>query len=474
MSAKVRKLSGYWTVVTHHDGRRSKRRIGRSAADKRTAEKVAAEINARIALGYLPQPPKDEPMPCDEELARWLRTYAPTFKRSTEIEADRIIRAHLSPHFGARDVRQIREADLLEYVQAKLAVGLAPITIRNHLSLLRRVLNLLVREEKIARNPASRIGELMRKVGRRLATETREVDSWTPREVGILLHVASETEPRFHPALAALFYTGMRRGELLALRWEDVDFDRARVHVRRAWSHGHLSTPKSGRGRRILLAPDLGSLLLDVMAGQREEALALGLGERIPWVFPNRNGQLQETHNFARTWRRVRNRAQKLGVRPLTLHSARHTWASLALSSGKSVRWVADQLGHADPALTLRVYAHVIPDAETDLSFLDFEDPGRPYKAPASSQDDAEEAAKPATPRRRKQSHGAPGTTRTCDPQFRKLVLYPTELRALKALGAEEASRAVFPTPLEAKLGEKTARPVAPRPKQLGQCLASL
>ncbi len=79
---------------------------------------------------------------------------------------------------------------------------------------------------------------------------------------------------------------------------------------------------------------------------------------------------------------RVRRRAQKLGVRPLRLHCARHTWATLALESGKSVRWVADQLGHADPAITLRVYAHAIPEAETDLSFADFAGPGRPYTAP--------------------------------------------------------------------------------------------
>ncbi len=59
-------------------------------------------------------------------------------------------------------------------------------------------------------------------------------------------------------------------------------------------------------------------------------------------------------------------------MRPLRLHDARHTFASLALASGKSVRWVASQLGHANPELTLRVYAHALREEETDLSFLDF------------------------------------------------------------------------------------------------------
>ncbi len=67
----------------------------------------------------------------------------------------------------------------------------------------------------------------------------------------------------------------------------------------------------------------------------------------------------------------------------LQAHRTRHTWAIFALAAGKSVRWVADQLGHADPALTLRVYAHAIQDEESDLSFANFGDSKRLYPAPA-------------------------------------------------------------------------------------------
>ena len=66
----------------------------------------------------------------------------------------------------------------------------------------------------------------------------------------------------------------------------------------------------------------------------------------------------------------------------MKLHCARHTWATFALHAGRNIRWVADQLGHADPALTLRVYAHAMRNEETDLSFAEFGDPKRPYTAP--------------------------------------------------------------------------------------------
>ena len=96
-----------------------------------------------------------------------------------------------------------------------------------------------------------------------------------------------------------------------------------------------------------------------------------------PWAEPNGwvfstidgSGPMRET-TLHRGWDRLRRLATKHGVRPLTLHSARHTFASLALDAGKSVKWVADQLGHRDPTITLRTYAHAIREAETDLSFL--------------------------------------------------------------------------------------------------------
>jgi len=90
------------------------------------------------------------------------------------------------------------------------------------------------------------------------------------------------------------------------------------------------------------------------------------------WVFCS----LAETHlderNVTRSWSRIRRRAAKLGVRPLKLHVARHTYASLALAAGKSIRWVAAQLGHASAAFTLRTYVHAMPEEEADLAFAEF------------------------------------------------------------------------------------------------------
>ena len=182
-----------------------------------------------------------------------------------------------------------------------------------------------------------------------------------------------------------LFSTGMRRGEALGLKWTDIDFDRRRLSVRRSWSKGHLSVPKSGKGRVVSMPPGLASTLFDLLAARRAEGLSRGWPTVPEWVFCSEAGTLLEERNVERAWYRVRRRAQKAGVRPLKLHAARHTYATLALASGKSLRWVADQLGHSSPMMTLKTYAHVLREEEADLSFADFAPEGvagRLYTSP--------------------------------------------------------------------------------------------
>jgi integrase len=383
MSAKVKQdARGAWWVVAHFDGRRKKRRFGPSRSDKKAAADFARDVNRARAAGTFGLQKGRAPLACDIALRGWLRAYAPTMKPTYRVLAEGIIENHLAPHFGGRDLRELREADILAYIQVKLAGGMAPKTAKNGVSILRRVLNLLEREGAIDRNPARGIGDLIRRVAQASATETEEVEHWSREEAAALLETALNTEPRFAPFLAALFATGMRRGECMGLKWADVDFDGAFLSIRRAVTSQGLSTPKSGKARRVPVTPTLAETLFDLLAERRREALRRGWAEIPEWVFCSETGTCLEPRNVERVWQRVRRRAQKCGIRPLKLHSTRHSWASWALEAGKSVRWVADVLGHADPSLTLRVYAHAMREAESDLSFADLGGLRRPYTAP--------------------------------------------------------------------------------------------
>jgi integrase len=372
VAAKVQMIRGKWHVVVHRDGVRRWHRLGPTKADKREADRLAKRINAELTLRpHGADEMQNRRLPVESVLRAWVQTHGVTMKPGYRAGVQSIIERHLVPHFGQKDVRELRDADLLAYIRAKLDAGLSATTVANHLKALARTCALLHREELISRNPAARVGELVARVKRSTATEQREVDAWAPGEARTLLQVARDEAPALHPVVALAFGTGMRRGEILALQWADIDFERSRITVRRSWSKGNLTTPKAGKGHLVALPPGVASMLLDLLGQRRRECLGNGWAEVPTWVFPSQSGGLLDERNFQRSWYRVRRRAQAQGVRPLKFHASRHSFATWALGAGRSLAWVADQLGHSSPNVTLRYYAHALPAEAGDLGFAD-------------------------------------------------------------------------------------------------------
>ena len=387
LPVKVQWYREAWWVMTHANGKRWRKRVGRTKTHKRESEEIARKINAALALGTF-SPKQDPPSSAlfGERLERWHSSYSPTFKHSFRISSRSVIEKNTIPTFGRTPIDEITKDDLLRYIAAKLEAGQAPATILKALSTMRRVFNLAIEDGLIARNPAARIGKLIRQVEGSHARETKQVEAWTKEEAETLLAVAQEHEPRFCPALLTLLSTGIRRGEVLGLQWQDVNFETSEITVRRAIVRGRVTTPKNRKGRGLVIPQTLASVLRELLRERRREALSRGWREVPEWIFCSTAGGPIEERNFERSWYRVRRRAQKLGVRPFRLHSTRHTFATLALASGKNIRWVADVLGHASPELTLRTYTHSLWSRDDDLGFAEFGSPndrGRPYTAPS-------------------------------------------------------------------------------------------
>lgn len=394
MGAKVKKLRGNWTLVVHDQGRRKHHKVGPTDADRRDAEKAAREINARMTLGAfeLPNPTVDA-LPCDRELNRWLDLRSPSLKPTTRKLNAGLIANHLIPHFGSKDLREIRESHVRHCANVLQQKGLAPQTIRNALGVLRAVFNSLVEEDRLGKNPAANIGRLARALGNATAKETQERTAWSHHEASILITVAKEHEARFAPVLELLFMTGLRRGEALGLQWAEIDFDGRRLTVRRSITSQGTSTPKSGKSRRVVMTENLAERLFDLLGERRAEGIRKGWPEIPSWVFCSETGTAPDPRNSERVWGRVRRRAQNQGVRPLPLHSTRHSWATWALQAGKNIRWVAEQLGHSDPSTTLKHYAHAMQEDDEDLSFLVLEDgSGRHNTAPGAELTDLDSA----------------------------------------------------------------------------------
>ncbi len=137
------------------------------------------------------------------------------------------------------------------------------------------MLTLLRRKRTLVHNPAERLGELFRQVGRSASERVREVDAWSREEAATLLALAREHEADFYPLLAVLLGTGIRKGEALGLEWGDLDLQGGRLHVRRSWSKGYLTTPKNGKGRRVVLPAWVAEALFDLLAARRRQGSSM-------------------------------------------------------------------------------------------------------------------------------------------------------------------------------------------------------
>jgi integrase len=221
-------------------------------------------------------------------------------------------------------------------------------------TILRKALQDASRLGVIARNPAATVA--------RPRARRAEMSAWTAMEVGEFLH--SLDSDRLYAGWLLLAARGIRRGELLGLRWVDVDLDAGRLSIRQTLVDvrygAQFSEPKTSKGRRVIPLDD--TLVTALKAHRRrqlEERLAWGEG----WVdtglvFCREDGTAIHPQSLSQTFERLVRRAN---LRPIRLHDLRHTCATLSLGSGIPTKVVSEWLGHATTAMTDDLYRHVTP-----------------------------------------------------------------------------------------------------------------
>lgn len=242
---------------------------------------------------------------------------------------------------------------------------LAKNTVKNAVATLRAVLYQAQVDELIPSNPAARFGKLFD-----LRQDKRkDVVVLEPTQVARVLQTATKWYPDHELMIQTLFYTGMREGELLGLQWDDFDFERGTVDLRRTVSLGRgerrllVNTPKSGKIRTVDLASPLPTRFKELKSIREAEAAVQG-GPLPPWVFPAETEPerpLNDAWLRDRVWRPLLEKAKVQHVR---IHDARHTYASLMLRRGVPIAYVSRQLGHSSIQVTVDLYGHFIPGAD--------------------------------------------------------------------------------------------------------------
>ena len=151
----------------------------------------------------------------------------------------------------------------------------------------------------------------------------------------------------------------MRIGELIALKPDDLHFNESFIEIRRNCVRGRISTPKSGKIRRVDMSSELRTVLKSYLTARKQEALKKGWGHPPEWLFYNNAGNLIDiNHLRKRGFYRI---LEKAGLRKIRMHDMRHTYATLRIQKGHNIADVSKQLGHHSINITVDTYYHWIP-----------------------------------------------------------------------------------------------------------------
>jgi integrase len=353
---KVKGRGEPWYIFIHRNKTIRSYKIG----DKRAADSTAAELRRNLLMGRLNL---NSLSPCPEftdYANHYVDDYArTTLKRNTYTNYEAIVRLHLGPAWKGKAIDEIKRADVKQLLLQKQQQGLSPKTVENIKALISGIFTHAYEEELLQSNPALKLGRFIKK------RDSREpLNPLNKEQVSRFLAVAHKEFKEHYPLLLCAFRTGMRLGELLGLAWEDINFDSNRIAVRRSFSHGHFSSPKSSKSRYIDMSNQLKQTLLEHRIRQFQKFKGklpeYDLGkEKIQLIFPNRDGKPLDGDDFRhRVFYQI---FEKANLPKFRFHDIRHTFASLLLSQGEPVHYVKEQLGHASITTTVDVYGHIIP-----------------------------------------------------------------------------------------------------------------
>jgi integrase len=359
----------YWVELERGpDGQRRQKSRG-GFKTRKEAERAFAELRDEVRRGAYIEPSKLSLNRYLEE--EWFPSIAASVRPTTLRNYGDLYEAYVKPTLGRTQLVSLTPARLNGYY-AELLVsgrrardgGLAPKTVRNVHSMLHKALTDAVRWRHLPRNPVS------------LAAPPKpmrpEMKVWSPEQLRAFVEFTRND--RLTAAWLLLVTTGMRRGEILGLAWENVDFTNARLAVVQSLSvvnyqDVRLVQPKTVKGRRsIALDPTTVAALQAHRVRQLEERLQWGEAwHDSDLVFTRENGTAIHPQRMTSWFEQL---ARDAALPKIRLHDLRHSYATAALAAGVPAKVMSERLGHASVMITLDTYSHILPSMQEDAANL--------------------------------------------------------------------------------------------------------
>jgi integrase len=354
----IRQRGDHWEVVVSAGvdpvtGKR--KRLYSAAKTEKAAVRLHAQLLAKVDAGQVADSGR---LTVNRYVAEhWLphaetRVRPRTFRRYEEL-----LNAHVLPAIGNVKLAKLRPLHVQKVVDAMTAAGRAPATTIQAYRVLHSALGQCVRWQMLSTNPAAAVRPPRKRRTHLTVPSVAETRA---------ILAAAGAEDWFGVTVHLAVHTGLRRGEVLALAWSDVDLDDGTVRVHRALeTHGPAVSvvgTKSGRGRTVVLPGTTLEALHGWRAAQLERRLLLGPAwEDSGLVIDRGDGRLVHpdtlTHRFAKL-------VERLGIPQVRFHDLRHGFATRCLEAGLSPKVVSEALGHSSVAFTLDTYSHVLPSMQ--------------------------------------------------------------------------------------------------------------
>ncbi|KAA0788656.1 site-specific integrase [Bacillus sp. BPN334] len=321
---------------------------------KKEAEKDVAKKITELNEGIFVEPSK---LTLKDYLVQWLEIKRMSLERNSYVSYYNNVTHHVIPSIGMIALHKLNVMDIQKCYKSALDTGISNNSLIQLHRVLKTALNLAVKQNIISRNPAQFV-ELPKK-------EKSPIQTWTEEEVKrFLLH---SQDSRYHIAYLLVITTGMRLGEVLGLRWQDVDFENHTVTINQTVGGDDKikNTAKTSASNRTIPVP-----VETIEAAKKhriqinKEKLRMGSAyQDFNLINCNKSGEVLYRNTFRlKFYKEIKNAA----VKKFKIHDLRHTHATLLLKQGVNPKIISERLGHTDISLTLRIYSHVLPNMQEE------------------------------------------------------------------------------------------------------------
>ena len=309
---------------------------------KAEADRYLAQVLIELDKGNLIN--KNKQLSFKTIADNFIENYAISYCRKSTVSGYQgYLKNHLLPFFDKYKASEINATHIRIYISNMQEKGMKNKTINHTINLLSGIYNKAIEASFVNYNPVSSI--------KRLKLPHQEMEFLDTFDIKVLLETAKISFPTFYPLLQTALVTGMRRGELLALTWNDIDYDRKLIRVNKSYHLGRVEDTKTSHSvRNVCIPEDLVAVLKDWKKCAPTSKI----------VFCNAIGNYQDPNNMIKRY--FKPCLEKAGIRNIRFHDLRHTYATLMIAKRVPIKFIQQQMGHSSIQVTLDKYGHLMPE----------------------------------------------------------------------------------------------------------------